>query len=743
MCIANGFCVLFLLFSSFSYAEQEWRILLMPANTAQPQFYQSHQIHEINQEKVQANIKAKKAIPIKQHSQDKPFNYGVIQSQLTSQNKSSSNKLSPNLSENFIENIHFTYNENIEHAIASQLIALNYEVLDKVLLLKSKPEFNALIKESAGKKLSKEKFAQAVNENIQFLENNANIMIRYQLSVQRQSTNTIPKWQISLTSVVLDVLSKKQIESHEETFVVSGMPVNCFEACEQQWFIQQIKKIARDAGAVITTKLQHLPRRYYYRLTFHDFNTSSLYLVQQLLNEQESKVFSEVLVSADEPSVNQLDEASGSKQYRYVSLLPSDQLEALLNAYFIQQQWQVSSRFEKGNAFSFTREKTPWAVLVLYGLFFIVLALTMFTLFIFIIKIFLNKKKQKKQRTYQQKLFDKTAKQLIQQLKSVNKPYYALSLIDEFLLGFTQTVQDENQQFYQKLQKIRLGYCDKIKPLTGNVIVNNWHVFQIEDNTEIRIGGKSTKTASTLFDLTKNNQMSFNFEGLLQHDNFLNNVVVLSYQQSQFYLTSKFKKQSSQQCFLNNEHLSCDVPQTLPIKNLNQQLLNANLSTFNTLTLGANIDKTINNKQFLLSPCQLHLKYRHHNLLLALDDTVDQLYNTNDLSNLWPDRTIDLAKRWLLQTQVLPIGVNSANEIQLGCFNDERPLVWLYYEHDSDIKGYFIAVNSDQKLETEAKSSPSVFINNIPLLGKVPIEVNTSISFDQNVTHQQLIFKMS
>ncbi|MGJ8691257.1 MAG: hypothetical protein ACSHW0_02105 [Thalassotalea sp.] len=629
--VRMSFCGLLLLVCSPLYAKQEWRIVLLADDL-------SGNLAEDPNENSTVNVTAQ-LLP-------------------RSQAKRSAVEISVNNH----------YQQAVEQAIVSQLLAANFEVLDKKLLTPGQT-----FTETSLSLLS---------------EQQANLAIRYQLTVNRQITTTSPKWHYQLSLSLVDLISKNKIESYRTNFTFSGMPQVCNKNCQQQWLNQWAAQLARDAGAVIVEKLQHLPRRYHYRLSFVDFSILELSKIQKFISSQTEVVFSELIKNL--PSQQQFFLPVSGRQYRYVSLLPADQLDVLFNQFFYIHELTVTKKHSEGTNFHFVRQpQLMWPWFLAAAIF--VLVLTWCFIYLLMPKraqkhlAQFNKISEqdfqqaadnlikkltllKKQITYKQA----TAKQAGSQQGKVTRQsyvYQALSALDYFTVKFQPELKDV--MLTEKLALIRQELIQSIPVITGAISANHFSIYQ---QASVEIGQLLPAvqlTPAQLQPIPALPAIILGYQNLMP----AGLQTQLCYQDGHFY------------CF---NHRSDQL-----------------LTYYNYQPLPAGVSQLIHHQakimlaadqQDAISPCQFICQLIDDNLLLRLDSALPELFDTQKISRLWPLWQQDLKKRWLLQQADIAITLDENGQLTLGeislnrttsaetLTNDEdrttkHLLAWLSYHH--------------------------------------------------------------
>ncbi|MDN4501394.1 FHA domain-containing protein [Alteromonadaceae bacterium BrNp21-10] len=228
---------------------------------------------------------------------------------------------------------HIAAYRQAEEAISSQLISNEYEVADKALLNISR---NSDDKQIYG----------LVGEGV-------NLALRYQIDISTEMEAVVKKWRFNLSAYLVDLESKKQIETASLMEMYSNVPNNCDQQCFSQWLASKASGLARELGAIFVQKLDYLPKRYHYDLEFHGFVGNELEQVRQHLKQVEGFVFAELTEKLGSRSqwLHQLEGA----RYSYVSNLAPDELDGALFRQLSELGIPVSQAKNTGEKLVFTR----------------------------------------------------------------------------------------------------------------------------------------------------------------------------------------------------------------------------------------------------------------------------------------------------------------------------------------------------------------------------------------------------
>jgi len=226
----------------------------------------------------------------------------------------------------------------IEKTISEQLIAENFEVTDKTLLIDA-----SNITEQALIELNK---------------NEINLVVRFNLTVNKLNDESRDIWRYELSTTLVDVESKKQIETHNEYGDFSNEFINCDRQCLSQWFTDNARKLAQDMGAILVVKLKNLPRRYHFELNFQHFLADELRLVHEQLKKLNGFISVHLLQYSD--IEQELLHQVSSRKYGYVSYIPLDDLEMELHKSFALLSIEVKKAEGNARTLVFIRKNTPY-----------------------------------------------------------------------------------------------------------------------------------------------------------------------------------------------------------------------------------------------------------------------------------------------------------------------------------------------------------------------------------------------
>lgn len=252
----------------------------------------------------------------------------------------------------------------IEKTISEQLIAENFEITDKALLMGTNN-----FTEQALIKLNK---------------NDINVAIRFNLDVNKLNDPSRDTWRYELSANFVDIASRKQIETHNEYGEFSNDEINCNQHCMSKWFADNARKLAQDMGAILVVKLKHLPRRYQFELDFQHFLTDELLLIDEHLTALNGFISAHLLddTVAENASLHQVS----SRKYGYVSYIPLNELELELYKSFDRLGIEVNKASGNFQTLAFIRKHSPY-----YFYYFFIGALVFFLF----ISIYLTKLKRK------------------------------------------------------------------------------------------------------------------------------------------------------------------------------------------------------------------------------------------------------------------------------------------------------------------------------------------------------------
>tara|TARA_R110001583_G_scaffold77377_1_gene210714 strand:- start:50 stop:2998 length:2949 start_codon:yes stop_codon:yes gene_type:complete len=233
----------------------------------------------------------------------------------------------------------------IERTISEQLIAENFEVADKTLLM-------------GANKITE----QAL---IELNKNKINLAIRFNLDVNQLHDEPRATWRYELSAYLVDLDSKKQVETHNEYGEFSNDFINCDRQCQSQWFADNARKLAQDMGAILVIKLKNLPRRYQFELKFQHFLVDELRLIHEQLKQLNG--FISVHLLQDFGVEKELLHQINSQKYSYVSYIPMDELEIALHKSFALLGIEAKKIEGHVKTLVFIRKNTPYYFYYLFA----------------------------------------------------------------------------------------------------------------------------------------------------------------------------------------------------------------------------------------------------------------------------------------------------------------------------------------------------------------------------------------
>lgn len=173
----------------------------------------------------------------------------------------------------------------------------------------------------------------------------ANLALLYQLNAFKQRQPASHKWYFSLSGRLLDLQSGAQQDAFEVDHWANSPAKNCIGDCLGAWLEQNLKLLAQDLGAVLSEKLEVLPRRFRYQLNLTNFNSAELQQIDSDLKNIEGYVAD--LLLTDTPIENQTLKQTSNRSYQYISELSASELSAKLED--LNQQNTLSLKFEYDN----------------------------------------------------------------------------------------------------------------------------------------------------------------------------------------------------------------------------------------------------------------------------------------------------------------------------------------------------------------------------------------------------------
>jgi hypothetical protein len=179
----------------------------------------------------------------------------------------------------------------------------------------------------------------------------ANLALLYHLEAFEQRQSVAQKWYFNLSGRLLDLQSGAQQDAFSVDNWVNKPMQNCITDCLNQWFRENLALLAQDLGAVLSEKLQALPRRFNYQINLHNFTSSELQQIDQSLKKTKGYVAHQLLTDqllANAPSETTEKQQNTLRAYQYLSELSASELAAELEK--INTQGSPNIAFEYNHA---------------------------------------------------------------------------------------------------------------------------------------------------------------------------------------------------------------------------------------------------------------------------------------------------------------------------------------------------------------------------------------------------------
>jgi TPR repeat protein len=187
-----------------------------------------------------------------------------------------------------------------------------------------------------------------------------NLALLYQLNAFKQRQSAAQKWYFSLSGRLLDLQSGAQQDAFTVDNWVNSPTKNCIGDCLSIWLNQNLALLSQDLGAVLSEKLDALPRRFQYQLNLHNFSSTEIQQIDNYLKNIEGYVADLLLADSQNktPMLNQnVNQSTGqntvqstnqntNRTYQYISELTASDLGVKLEQ--LNQQ-SVPLKFEYDN----------------------------------------------------------------------------------------------------------------------------------------------------------------------------------------------------------------------------------------------------------------------------------------------------------------------------------------------------------------------------------------------------------
>jgi hypothetical protein len=558
----------------------------------------------------------------------------------------------------------------VEQTITEQLIANNFDVADKTLITDTRS--------------STEQTLLPLNTlNAQLSKHGVNLAIRFHLTVNKldklakRAEASTETWRYELSAYLIDLATKRKVDTHTEYGEYSREFINCDKQCFMHWLATNARKLAQDMGAILTIKLQSLPRRYQYELSFEDFLAKELLLINTQLKELGGFLSSDLLQEFATNKV--LLHQTSSRKYLYTSYLPNDELIHHLDNIFEQLGLSVTKdmareiakerpRNDKGNAngLVFTRDNIPYFFHYLVSL----VLLTSLCAFFFIVQY----------RRHQQ---------------DDCRDNYQDKQISEFAHHHESTNQSAHESIHEDIHK-------NTPPIKGAVIgqgaLENCYIFT---SSPLALG-------RLLDDATRS--FAINYQQISR----VGKQCLFHYENKQFYL----EEQGS-----TNGSILNDSP--LPVQE------KIAITQDSTLLLGGA------NKGDL-GLCQLSLtisKPGASALIMQLNNKLHQFIDLTKVKCEWPTMANDLNSRWILLAEEVSLSLDHG-KIVFGCDKNET-LAYLCYQDGFYIRPNILTKTANthtkntNSINKETRDGVSlVMINQETIHQIMPITENAVVSLN-------------
>jgi TPR repeat protein len=154
-----------------------------------------------------------------------------------------------------------------------------------------------------------------------------NLALLYQLNAFKQRQSAAHKWYFSLSGRLLDLQSGAQQDAFTVDNWVNSPTKNCIGDCLSMWLNQNLALLSQDLGAVLSEKLDALPRRFQYQLNLHNFSSTEIQQIDSYLKNIEGYVADLLLADSQSktPILNQNVNHSSGQGSGQTSVQNADQ----------------------------------------------------------------------------------------------------------------------------------------------------------------------------------------------------------------------------------------------------------------------------------------------------------------------------------------------------------------------------------------------------------------------------------
>lgn len=112
-----------------------------------------------------------------------------------------------------------------------------------------------------------------------------NLALLYQIRAIEQPGRAVNKWQFYLSGRLLDLETGAHVDGFETEGRFTETSIDCEGVCFSDWLTKNAGYLAQDLGAVLSEKLDAIPRRFRYNLHISSFTPSEVVQIDQYLKE--------------------------------------------------------------------------------------------------------------------------------------------------------------------------------------------------------------------------------------------------------------------------------------------------------------------------------------------------------------------------------------------------------------------------------------------------------------------------
>lgn len=173
---------------------------------------------------------------------------------------------------------------------SSELLSVHHTLSSRLVNAMTSADFDVISKESLRlPNCIHEDCASLTDQKIQQIARTSgkevNLALLYQIRASEQPGRAVNKWQFYLSGRLLDLESGAHLDGFETEGRFTETATDCEGVCFSDWLTKNAGYLAQDLGAVLSEKLDAIPRRFRYNLHISSFTPTEVVQIDQYLKE--------------------------------------------------------------------------------------------------------------------------------------------------------------------------------------------------------------------------------------------------------------------------------------------------------------------------------------------------------------------------------------------------------------------------------------------------------------------------